>query len=733
MWFAVATSLSGCSSGGGGADAQLPAVRPPVVSGFTASPAALAAGESSTLAWSVVGANRLSIDHGIGDVTGLSSRVVSPAATTTYTLTASNEAGSVAASVTVTVSAAGPYPVGLSSATIQVGPVSREYRVYVPAGLMQPPKALVLALHGGGGEGMDVANAGAHPLSVFRTVADREGFVVIYPGGLPAADGSPAWNDCRADNRVASTADDLAFLDALIDRVSGEYGLPVSRVFMAGGSNGAQMSFAYAITRSAKVAAVATSGGNLPQNPKPGPCSEAPSRPIPILMTHGTADIVMPYDGGCVANLGGGCARGRVIGSEETRDYWLAVNGLTSTSPDQWVVDPDATDAGPANRFAYLGSTPVLWWRLDNAGHAMPSRSVAVGENADRGIQNRDIEFAEVAWDLFAASIDMSSPPDASAIQAARDYNFAVGGQTFVVVHDGQILDEAYANGGAADRRQLLASGTKGFTGLIGAIAASDGLFELDEPVAQRALPEWNQDPQKSTITYRHLLSMSSGLEELKNLNGWQEYLDAPVVHPPGSTFVYSGDPNIFGLALERRLDGESVVQYLDRKLFQPLGITSIEWRSNFSDGHPQLSGGAYMTALDWARFGEFVRRTLDGRWDGPPLLERRLFDTVFEPNSAHPAYGFYWWLKKPVPADLAALIDANNSSQYTRLIKPIVDDPRIPADMVMAAGAYGQRLYVIPSRGLTVVRNGPPGVNDFEDVELLGRLLDSRARVNPD
>jgi len=723
----AAVAATGCGGGGGDSAGQGPPAPLPVISSFTASPASIVSGQSSTLAWSVSGATSLVINNGIGSVTGLSSRVVSPTAATTYVLTATNGAGSVTASAIVTVSAAGPYPVGLSQSTIQVGAVTRDYRVHVPVNLASAPKALVFVLHGGGGEGMDIANTGAHPLSVFRTVADREGFVVIYPGGLPAADGSPAWNDCRSDNLVASSADDLAFLDALIERVRGEYGLPVSRVFMSGGSNGAQMSLAYAATRSANVAAVATSSGNLPTNPKPGVCSAAPSRPVPILMTHGTADTLMPYDGGCVANLGGGCARGRVIGAEATRDYWLGVNGLTAVTPGWTVIDLDPADAGPANRFAYPGAAPVEWWRLDGAGHVAASRSVLVKPDPVSGTQNRDVEFAEIAWDFFEDRIGVSAPPSAAAVQAARDYNYSVGGQTFLVMHNGQILDETYANGGAPDRRQLLASATKGFTGVIGAIAASDGLFDLDEPVADRALVEWKQDPQKSRITYRHLLTMTSGLEELNDLSGWLGYLNARVLHPAGSTFVYSGDPNIFGLALERRLAGEAVVDYFNRKLFQPLGMASIQWGTNFADGHPQLSGGAYVTARDWAKFGEFLRRTMDGSWDGPPLLARPFFDQVFTGNPAHPAYGFYWWLKKPVPADLAAIIDANNKGQYTREIKPIVDDPRIPGDLVMAAGAYDQRLYVIPSRGLTVVRNGPTGTNDFDDVQFLGRLLEGR------
>ena len=196
----------------------------------------------------------------------------------------------------------GPYPTGLSDQTLMVDGTSRQYRVHVPATLSGAPKALVFVLHGGGGIGLGVAETGAHPLSVFRTVADREGFVVVYPGGLPASDGQEGWVDCRADDRASSNADDVGFLAALIEKVRGQYGLAPTRVFMAGGSNGAMMTQAFAIARPELVAAVASSGGALAANPRPGACASGPKTPKPILLAHGTADTQMPYGGGCVAN-----------------------------------------------------------------------------------------------------------------------------------------------------------------------------------------------------------------------------------------------------------------------------------------------------------------------------------------------------------------------------------------------------------------------------------------------
>jgi hypothetical protein len=161
------------------------------------------------------------------------------------------------------------------------------------------------------------------------------------------------------------------------------------------------MTQAFAIVRPDLIAAAASSGGSLALNPQSGLCTTGPTTPKPILLAHGTADTQMPYEGGCVANLGGNCSRGRVISAEATRNRWLQVNGLTGVTPTQQVVNLDSNDGGPANRFDYTGAVPLRWWRLDGAGHTVASRTVLVEPNATTGIQSRDIEFAEVAWEFF--------------------------------------------------------------------------------------------------------------------------------------------------------------------------------------------------------------------------------------------------------------------------------------------------------------------------------------------
>lgn len=318
----------------------------------------------------------------------------------------------------------------------------------------------------------------------------------------------------------------------------------------------------------------------------------------------------------------------------------------------------------------------------------------------------------------------MAAPaPTAEQIAAARSYHEASGGQGLVILHDGQRIHESYANGGNANTQVLLASGTKGFTGLFGAMAAEDGLYRLDDPVAE-VVSEWSTDPRRSRITWRHLLTMTSGLEDLKDQQTWEDFLRAPAVAEPGSLFDYGSAPNVFGAALQRKLGTETVTAYLQRRLFGPLGI-AVSWRGNFADGNPQLSGGAYVRTREWANLGELVR--LGGRWNGSQLIAPELLGQVMSGTAANPAYGLYWWLNRDVPEALS-----QSAPQFERHILSLTRATFLPDDFTMAAGAYEQRLYVIPSLQLVVARNGPRSAGGrFDDTQFLSRLLPAQPPRN--
>ena len=292
------------------------------------------------------------------------------------------------------------YAEGMTTNYLTVNNVKRKYLVYRPIGITEI-KAVVMVLHGGGGLGIGVSEIGAHPLSVFRTIADNEKFLVVYPEGSLDIQGNPGWNDCRSDDISGSQGDDITFLKQLNAKLMAELNINSSKMYLTGGSNGALMIFSYAFQFPETIKAIAVSSGNLPEFPESGICTNGSTLPIPILLTHGTSDPAMPANGGCVANLGGNCNRGKVISQLATLSYWLKRNGLQNVIPKNSTFDLNTSDAGNVEKRIYNGANPLVYYLLNNAGHQAPSKTVFSNSSPARGVQNRDVEFAEEAWSFF--------------------------------------------------------------------------------------------------------------------------------------------------------------------------------------------------------------------------------------------------------------------------------------------------------------------------------------------
>ena len=312
--------------------------------------------------------------------------------------------------------------------------------------------------------------------------------------------------------------------------------------------------------------------------------------------------------------------------------------------------------------------------------------------------------------------------PAPEQLEAARHYSELYGGQAMLVMWDGKIIFESYGNGGSKDRRQALASGTKSFVGVVAVAAVQDGLIRLDDRACE-SLTEWKNDPIKSQITYRHLLTMTSGLTAADRssplrLPGWKEIVAKPMTGQPGGKFQY-GPYHLcaFAEALQRLLKDETFEKYLQRRILQPLGI-KLEWRWRCADGNPQVAGGGAMTARDWAVFGELMRE--GGTYNGKQIIRKELLTECWQGTKQNPAYGLTWWLKKPVPDSIIRQIPILQHE-----MGEIVRSDWLPEDLYIAAGAGKQRLYVVPSLKLVIVRQGKfLGSRSFSDTKFLQLLL---------
>jgi CubicO group peptidase (beta-lactamase class C family) len=296
------------------------------------------------------------------------------------------------------------------------------------------------------------------------------------------------------------------------------------------------------------------------------------------------------------------------------------------------------------------------------------------------------------AWVVWAA-------PALADFQAAADYSASYRGISMLVIQDGEVVFEDYPNDGAADRVHPLASGTKSFSGILAAAAVQDGLLTLDEKVSD-TITEW-QDTPKADITIRQLLNLTSGLPAPRRARRVPPYniaIRVALESQPGQAFIYSPVPfQVFGELIKRKLDGEDPVDYLTRRIFEPIGMTVGSWRQSRSE-NSTLPLGARLTARDWGRFGEFI--LAHGEWDGEQLVDRDAFDQLFIGSDVNPAYGLTFWLNEPVDFRFAAdTPPLDTSTDYWQ------HEDIFPDDMVMAAGAGDQRLFISWERNMVVVR----------------------------
>jgi CubicO group peptidase (beta-lactamase class C family) len=292
---------------------------------------------------------------------------------------------------------------------------------------------------------------------------------------------------------------------------------------------------------------------------------------------------------------------------------------------------------------------------------------------------------------MFTLAAALAAAPaaraQASPYAAAAAYSAASNGVSMLVMQRGKILFEDYPNVGGVGQAWELASGTKSFSGVMAAAGVTDGLLGLDEKCAS-TLPEWRGD-RRAAITIRHLLTLTSGIAGggIGRPLPYAEAIASPLATAPGARFMYGPAPfQIFGEIMRRKLNGDPLA-YLQWRIFDPLKITAQRWRRG-QDGHPHLPSGAALTARDWAVFGQYVL-------DGAKGLDRAAMAAQFEPTAANPGYGLTWWLLRP------GLKGPSPRSGIDAGAVPNAEAEQI----VMAAGAGNQRLYLARKRGLVIVR----------------------------
>lgn len=297
----------------------------------------------------------------------------------------------VAAALAVCVGVAGFCGVGLAqaglvpagegaAATLETADGPRTYRIFAPTTADAAPEApaLVVVLHGNGGDGAQIA-----AVSGFDAVAAREGFVVAYPDGLRGS-----WNYVRGIPGYPEAPDDAAFLRALVARVQAERGADPARTYVVGYSNGgfmAQRLLCEAPEAFAGAVSVSAAGfAGLERL-----CEGAPPRSLALM--HGTLDENVPWDGLPVSAPGGAVL---ITWPVATTFAWWAERAACATPAARAELPPD-----PALR---VSSVVVL--RLDRCGGGQALALYALVGGGHAWPRGATFDGARQAWRFLAGA-----------------------------------------------------------------------------------------------------------------------------------------------------------------------------------------------------------------------------------------------------------------------------------------------------------------------------------------
>lgn len=285
--------------------------------------------------------------------------------------------------------------------------------------------------------------------------------------------------------------------------------------------------------------------------------------------------------------------------------------------------------------------------------------------------------------------------------------------RSVLVAYDTLIKWEKYAPGFDEKTPLIGWSMSKSITSTMFGIMVKEGVFSVDD---YANIEEWKND-ERSKITYRHLLNMNSGLQWTEDYGDISEAtimlydsadiasyaINRPYGKKPGSEWKYSsGTSNILSEIIKRQFDNiEDYWRFPYEEIFHKIGMYNTTFET---DVYGMFVGSSYTyaTTRDWARYGLLYLQ--NGIWLGDTIINPEWVKfTQTESPGSDGKYGAHFWL---------------NKSGH--------EVPDAPKDTYFADGYQGQRIYIIPSKKLIIVRFGVSKKGEFDYNKMLTEIINA-------
>ena len=276
-----------------------------------------------------------------------------------------------------------------------------------------------------------------------------------------------------------------------------------------------------------------------------------------------------------------------------------------------------------------------------------------------------------------------------AAVQPLKDYLQQKNTKSFMILVDGRIVMEEYFNGHTKDSTWEWNSAGKTLVGTMTGIAQQEGLLQINNKVSNYIGTGWTSAPlaKENLITNRNLLTMTSGLND-----------SSEVVIPSNLTYMAdAGTRWSYANVFQKLMDvvaaatSQSYDAYFNAKLRDKIGMDGF-WRTGIAF---KLY---HSTTRSMARFG--ILALNKGKWNNEQIINQPYFEeSIISSQTINPSYGYFWWLN----GKTSYMIPGGQRVYQGYLV------PNAPADMYAAMGARDQRIFVIPSKKMVVIRMGDP------------------------
>lgn len=275
---------------------------------------------------------------------------------------------------------------GLHTGTMKHGGLDRKYMYYIPQGIENLKKVpVVFFLHGMGAS----AQIGVNVLGPqYHARAERDKAIVVYPEAT-----SKHWNDKLGGSYpLTDNIDDVGYLTNLIDFFINDFKGDPGRIYFSGSSNGGMMTYRLSCDIPDKIRAIAPFVSTIsPQVAK----EFAKAKPMPVIITSGTADSVIKWNGGSIKVT----QTPVILSGDENVAYWVARNGVKKKAVISHLPDVEPGDNSTVEIQHYKGKNDVILYKIIGGAHTHPTLRAA-GKPLVKGL-NMDYNSFETVWDFM--------------------------------------------------------------------------------------------------------------------------------------------------------------------------------------------------------------------------------------------------------------------------------------------------------------------------------------------